>query len=71
MGLRFRKSFTVSKGVEPDIGEIAQDFNFGSEGLRRIMNISEKNKTDNGFLREILSGNIEEYRGDAKAAVNE
>ena len=71
MGLRFRKSFTVSKGVEPDIGEIAQDFNFGSEGLRRIMNISEKNKTDNVFLREILSGNIEEFRGDAKAAVSE
>lgn len=71
MGLRFRKSFTVSKGVNPDIGEIAQDFNFGSEGLRRIMNMSEKKKTDNEFVKEIMNINLEEYRGDAKAAVSE
>jgi len=86
MGLRFRKSFTISKGVDSDIGKIAQDFNFGKTGLRRMITsnrkIQLKDNTlefyaeDTSFLnkefaKEIINGNIEEYKGDAKAAINE
>ncbi|WP_028829982.1 hypothetical protein [Proteocatella sphenisci] len=86
MGLRFRKSFTISKGVKSDIGKIAQDFNFGNTGLRKTIisnrklqfndNELELHTEDTSFLhkefsKEIINGNIEEYKGDAKTAINE